>query len=91
MKNSYAAAAVICALTGTSTCAVVANRETIKSNAVKPAWNSLGCYTDNVSGRALPYGATTAGGGMADALAAALQKRKDKVAKSDDEDDDDEW
>ncbi|KAK3900383.1 WH1 domain-protein [Staphylotrichum tortipilum] len=32
-----------------------------------------------------------AGGGMADALAAALQKRKEKVSRSDDEDDDDDW
>ncbi|KAK4125006.1 WH1-domain-containing protein [Parathielavia appendiculata] len=34
---------------------------------------------------------TGAGGGMADALAAALQKRKEKVSRSDDEDDDDDW
>ncbi|PKS09454.1 hypothetical protein jhhlp_004070 [Lomentospora prolificans] len=32
-----------------------------------------------------------ANGSMADALAAALQKRKEKVSKSDDEDDDDDW
>nr|CDN29856.1 Putative WASP-like protein las17p [Podospora anserina]CDP24328.1 Putative WASP-like protein las17p [Podospora anserina S mat+] len=32
-----------------------------------------------------------AGGGMADALALALEKRKNKVSKSDDEDDGDDW
>lgn len=31
------------------------------------------------------------GGGMADALAAALQKRKERVRDSDDEKSDDEW
>lgn len=36
-------------------------------------------------------GAPGGGGGMADALAAALQKRKEKVSKSDDESDNDEW
>ncbi|OAA42742.1 WASP-like pretein las17p [Metarhizium rileyi] len=39
---------------------------------------------------AVPAGGS-AGGGMADALAAALKKRKDKVGKSDDEGDDDDW
>ncbi|KAF4965328.1 hypothetical protein FSARC_6874 [Fusarium sarcochroum] len=36
-------------------------------------------------------GAPGGGGGMADALAAALQKRKEKVSKSDDESDNDDW
>ncbi|KAK8048696.1 hypothetical protein PG994_010426 [Apiospora phragmitis] len=38
-----------------------------------------------------PAGVSSGGGGMADALAAALQKRKQKVGDSDDEDNDDEW
>ncbi|RFU71943.1 hypothetical protein TARUN_10315, partial [Trichoderma arundinaceum] len=44
------------------------------------------------SGSAAAAGASPAGpGGMANALAAALQKRKDKVSKSDDEEEDDDW
>ncbi|KAG6021585.1 hypothetical protein E4U40_005178 [Claviceps sp. LM458 group G5] len=46
------------------------------------------------SGAASQAGAGSAaggGGGMADALAAALKKRKDKVGKSDDEGEDDDW
>ncbi|KAG6101303.1 hypothetical protein E4U31_003721 [Claviceps sp. LM219 group G6] len=46
------------------------------------------------SGTASQAGAGSAaggGGGMADALAAALKKRKDKVGKSDDEGEDDDW
>ncbi|PHH70228.1 hypothetical protein CDD82_7252 [Ophiocordyceps australis] len=43
------------------------------------------------AGSAQPSSNAPQGGGMADALAAALQKRKEKVSKSDDEDEDDEW
>ncbi|PHH64041.1 hypothetical protein CDD81_5034 [Ophiocordyceps australis] len=43
------------------------------------------------AGSAHPSSSAPQGGGMADALAAALQKRKEKVSKSDDEDEDDEW
>ncbi|KAK1255995.1 hypothetical protein MKX07_008254 [Trichoderma sp. CBMAI-0711] len=43
------------------------------------------------SGSSAPAPNLPAGGGMANALAAALQKRKDKVSKSDDEEEDDDW
>ncbi|KAK0387941.1 hypothetical protein NLU13_4186 [Sarocladium strictum] len=49
---------------------------------------------DSGSSGGPPAGAAPAaggGGGMADALAAALQKRKEKVSRSDDESDHDEW
>ncbi|KAK1758560.1 putative WH1 domain-containing protein [Echria macrotheca] len=42
-------------------------------------------------GSGLPPAGVAPAGGMADALAAALQKRKEKVSRSDDEDDDDDW
>lgn len=58
--------AVICTLTIPSTCSVVridaAAHNSIEARAT---WTSLGCYTDNVSGRAMPYGATTPGGDAA--------------------------
>jgi len=38
-----------------------------------------------------PAGANGGGGGLADALAAALNKRKQKVSTSDDEGDNDDW
>ncbi|KAJ4298539.1 hypothetical protein N0V88_003569 [Collariella sp. IMI 366227] len=53
-----------------------------------------GAGGDTVShGSGLPAAGVGAagGGGMADALAAALQKRKEKVSRSDDEADDDDW
>ncbi|KAK2608685.1 hypothetical protein QQS21_002796 [Conoideocrella luteorostrata] len=52
----------------------------------------VGGASDSGAGSA-PAGGSPGGGGggMADALAAALKKRKDKVGKSDDEGDDDDW
>lgn len=39
----------------------------MKQNAlqVRGGWTALGCYTDNVSGRTLTYGAAVAGGASA--------------------------
>ncbi|SPO00063.1 related to component of actin cortical patches LAS17 [Cephalotrichum gorgonifer] len=54
---------------------------------------AIGGTDSGPHGSGLPPAGVSSGGQatMADALAAALQKRKGKVSKSDDEDDDDDW
>lgn len=45
---------------------LVSRKDTTHSRIeAKAAWKSLGCYTDNASGRALPYSVVTPGGDAA--------------------------
>lgn len=62
--SSYAA--IVASLAVQSSCATVG--KDVASRAEKASWTSLGCYTDNVSGRALPYAATTATTGGASGM-----------------------
>lgn len=41
------------------------NRDTASHIKARDSWTSLGCYTDNVSGRALPNGESVTGGSAA--------------------------
>jgi hypothetical protein len=44
-----------------ATCMMI-NRDVTSTIEARFTWNFLGCYTDNVSGRALPNGEAVAGG-----------------------------
>jgi hypothetical protein len=41
------------------------NRDSASNIKARASWTSLGCYTDNVSGRALPNGESVTGGSAA--------------------------
>ncbi|KAJ1335879.1 neural Wiskott-Aldrich syndrome protein [Microdochium nivale] len=61
-----------------------------RSGAAVPGGPETGSGGGGASAPGAP-GVPGGGGGMADALAAALQKRKAKVRDSDDEKSDDDW
>jgi hypothetical protein len=43
-------------------CMTIGVEHTSSTVKARAGWTSLGCYTDNVSGRALTYGASVPGG-----------------------------
>lgn len=61
MKLSLGGVMAALALTSPS---LVVNSATLPSSRIeaRASWNSLGCYVDNVSGRALPNGVAVPGG-----------------------------